>query len=43
MSEILGDEPEIVDQLHQNRYGLGNIDKLIANYNKLQAAHGAQN
>jgi hypothetical protein len=42
MSEILGDEPEIVDQLHQNRYGLGNIDKLIANYNKLQAAHGAQ-
>ena len=43
MSEILSDEPEIVDQLHQNRYGLGNIDKLIANYNKLQAAHGAQN
>lgn len=42
MSEILGDEPEIVDQLHQNKYNLRNIDKLIANYYKLQAAHGAQ-
>jgi len=43
MSEILGDEPEIVDQLHQNKYNLRNIDKLIANYYKAQAAHGAQN
>jgi hypothetical protein len=43
MSEIMGDEPEIVDQLHQNKYGLGNIDKLIANFYKLQSEHGAQN
>ncbi|MHB8208355.1 hypothetical protein [Mucilaginibacter sp.] len=42
MSEILGDEPEIVDELHQNKYNLRNIDKLIANYNKAQAAHGAE-
>jgi hypothetical protein len=42
MSEILGDEPEIVDQLHQNKYNLRNIDKLIANYYKAQAAHGGQ-
>ncbi|WP_179414704.1 hypothetical protein HDF19_19010 [Mucilaginibacter sp. E4BP6] len=42
MSEILGDEPEIVDQLHQNKYNLRNIDKLINNYYKAQAAHGAQ-
>ena len=42
MSEILGDEPEIVDQLHQNKYNLRNIDKLINNYYKVQAAHGAQ-
>ena len=42
MSEILGDEPEIVDQLHQNKYNLRNIDKLINNYYKAQAAHGVQ-
>jgi hypothetical protein len=42
MSEILGDEPEIVDELHQNKYNLRNIDKLIANYYKAEAAHGAQ-
>jgi hypothetical protein len=42
MSQILGDEPEIVDQLHQNKYNLRNIDKLIANYYKMQAAHGVQ-
>jgi len=42
MSQILGDEPEIVDQIHQNKYNLRNIDKLITNYYKAQAAHGGQ-
>ncbi len=43
MSNILGDEPEIVDDLHQNRYSLGNIGKLLDKFYKLQAEHGAQN
>lgn len=42
MSEILGDEPEIVDQIHQNKYNLHNVDKLIDAYNKAEASHGAQ-
>lgn len=42
MSNIMGDEPEIVDELHQNRYSLGNIGKLLDKFYKLQADHGAQ-
>jgi hypothetical protein len=42
MSQIMGDEPDIVDQIHQNKYNLRNIDKLINNYYKAQASHPAQ-
>jgi hypothetical protein len=42
MSNIMGDEPEIVDELHQNKYSLGNIGKLIDRFYKLQAEHGTQ-
>lgn len=38
MSEMLGDAPDIVDALHQNKYNLGNINKLIADYRKAVAA-----
>lgn len=34
MSQMLGDEPDIVDALHQNKYTLVNINKLIADYRK---------
>ena len=39
MSEILGDEPEIVDEIHQNKYNLGNIDKLLDNFYKMEDEH----
>lgn len=34
MSQMMGDDPDIVDALHQNKYNLGNISKLIADYRK---------
>lgn len=34
MAEMLGDEPEIVDALHQGKYNLGNINKLLNDYYK---------
>jgi len=39
MSEIMGDEPDVVDQLHQNKFNLGNMDKLIAYFYKAQAGN----
>lgn len=37
MSQMMGDDPDIVDALHQNKYNLGNINKLIADYRKALA------
>ena len=37
MSDIVGDYPALVDKIHQRKYTLQNIDKLIADYNKLKA------
>ncbi len=42
MSEMLGDVPDIVDALHQHKYNIGNINKLIADYRKAIAAGPAQ-
>jgi len=42
MSQMLGDEPEIVTQLHDNKYSLKNIDKLMRNYDKLRNAEQAK-
>ena len=39
MSEMLGDAPDIVDAIHQNKYKPGDINKLIADYHKAIAAH----
>jgi hypothetical protein len=39
MTEIMGDQPDIVDQIKANKYNLGNIEKLIAAYKKAEAAH----
>ena len=36
MAQIMGDEPDVVDALHQGKYNLGNMDKLIAYFDKLQ-------
>ncbi len=36
MSDIVSDYPALVDKIHQRKYTLQNIDKLIADYNKLK-------
>jgi hypothetical protein len=38
MSDIMGDEPDLVDQIHEHKFGLKNIDKLISKFNELQKA-----
>ena len=42
MSDIMGDEPDVVDQIRANRYNLSNIDKLIAYFESVQASHSSQ-
>ncbi|OOQ62068.1 hypothetical protein BC343_03185 [Mucilaginibacter pedocola] len=39
MTEVMGDEPEIVEHLRAGHYALGNIDKLVEYFNKLKASH----
>jgi hypothetical protein len=39
MSEAMGDEPEVVQQIRANRFGIGNIEKLIAYFKKTKASH----
>ncbi len=40
MCDIMGDEPEVVAQIKQNKFNLTNIDKLVAYFNKVREAHG---
>lgn len=39
MSEAMADEPEVVEQIRANRFGIGSIEKLIAYFNKVKASH----
>ncbi len=39
MSDIMGDEPDVVEAIKNHRYGLGNMDKLIAYFNKVKEAN----
>lgn len=39
MSEVMGDEPEVVEQLRAGHFGLRNIDKLVDYFNKVKASH----
>jgi len=39
MTEIMGDEPDIVEQIKANKYNLGNVEKLIAVYKKAAMSH----
>jgi hypothetical protein len=43
MIEVMGDEPEAVEQIKLNRYNLGNIEKLIAYFKKLQKSNQSSN
>ena len=40
MSDIMGDEPDVVQAIKNNQYNMGNIDKLIAYFEKVKASHG---
>ncbi|MES2267125.1 MAG: hypothetical protein V4520_10210 [Bacteroidota bacterium] len=39
MSEVMADEPEVVEQIKANQYGIRNIEKLIAYFNKVKSSH----
>lgn len=38
MTEIMGDEPEVVDQIQNKKFTLANIEQAITYYNALQAS-----
>jgi hypothetical protein len=40
MSEIMGDEPEVVEKIKAKKYSLGDMDKLIKYYNQQHEAKG---
>jgi len=40
MSDMMGDEPDVVDQIHQKVYVLANIDRLVAYFKQVRMAHG---
>jgi hypothetical protein len=42
MSDIMGDEPEVVEKIKANQFGLGNIQKLIAYFKQVKASHKTQ-
>lgn len=39
MTDIMGDEADVVEKIHAHQYGLKNIDKLVAYYNAAVASH----
>ena len=39
MSDIMGDEPDVVEAIHEKKYGLNNMDKLLAYFKQVQASH----
>ncbi len=42
MSDIMGDEPEVVEKIQAGQYILGNMDKLIAYFKQVKASHKNQ-
>ncbi len=39
MSEVMGDEPEVVEQIRAKKFSLNNIEKLIAFYRAVEQSH----
>ncbi|MDB5133139.1 MAG: hypothetical protein JWR02_2888 [Mucilaginibacter sp.] len=39
MTDIMGDEPDVVDKIHSKVYVLANIDKLLAYFKQVAASH----
>jgi hypothetical protein len=42
MSDIMGDEPEVLEKIRDNQFNLGNIQKLIAYFEQVKATHKNQ-
>jgi len=42
MSDMMGDEADVVDKIHAKVFVLANIDKLVAYFNQQKAAHKGQ-
>ena len=42
MSDIMGDEPDVVDKIQANQFNLDNIGKLINYFEKVKASHQGQ-
>lgn len=39
MSDIMGDEPDVVDKIQSGQFNINNVDKLIAYFKQMKAAH----
>ncbi len=39
MSDVMGDEPDVVEKIQAGQFNLGNIDKLIAYFKEVKASH----
>jgi hypothetical protein len=39
MSEVMGDEPDVVDRIRNNEFNLRGIDKLLAYFNKVSGSY----
>jgi hypothetical protein len=39
MSDIMGDEPDVVEKIQAGQFNLGNVDKLIAYFKEVKASH----
>jgi hypothetical protein len=39
MSDMMGDEPDVVEKIHAKVYVLGNMEKLIAYFKQVEASH----
>ncbi|WP_460693733.1 hypothetical protein [Mucilaginibacter puniceus] len=42
MVEVMGDEPEVVEQIRAKKFSLGTIEKLIAYYRSVEAFHKSE-
>lgn len=42
MSDIMGDEPDVVDKIQSGQFNIYNIDKLIAYFKQVKAGHKQQ-
>jgi hypothetical protein len=43
MMDVMGDEPEVLERIRNNQYNLGNIEKLVAYFNKVKGDNAKKN